>query len=306
LALVDTTPDPPTEPEVEHWVPSPAPTPLQLLAETLVEQAKRPVELAAGVVGSLRDPSRFVRDVGDTISTLWTFGTSRPSPAPWNIPVGRNRRWASATVPMSTVRQIRERRAGSPTLNDAVLAMCTTALGDFLLDIGGSGSEPLKAMVPVSRRTDDQHGDTLGNQVSLMIVDLPVAVADPDRLLTQISSTTRDLKGSGMAAGAEHIVAAAGEIPPLSGPMARMISRQIPMNLVITNVPGPPMQLYVHGARVLRAHPYVEVIDGEGLTIAVLSYDDHLFFGLTSDLDVVPDLDLLAEAIEKSASALAR
>jgi diacylglycerol O-acyltransferase len=305
MALVDTTPDPAPELEERRWAPSPAPTPIQLLLGTMVEQVRRPVELTAGLVGALRSPARLARDVGDTISAVRKFGSSRPSPAPWNIAVGRNRRWASATVPLSTVRQIRDSRPGSPTINDAVLAMCTVALSEYMVEIGGSATEPLKAMVPVSLRADDQHGDTLGNQVSLMIVDLPVEEPDGDRIVSKICSTTQELKGSGMAAGAGHIVAAAGEIPALSGAMARMISRQIPMNLVITNVPGPPMRLYVHGSRVLRAHPYVEVIDGEGLTIAVLSYDDHLFFGLTSDLDVMPDLDLLAEAIEKGAAVLA-
>ena len=77
------------------------------------------------------------------------------------------------------------------------------------------------------------------------------------------------------------------------------------MNVVITNIPGPPVPFYVRGARVLRAFPYVEVIDNEGLTIAVLSYDDHLFFGLTADRDVMVDLEVLARGIETSATRLA-
>ena len=77
------------------------------------------------------------------------------------------------------------------------------------------------------------------------------------------------------------------------------------MNLVITNVPGPPVTLYLQGARILRTYPYVEVIDDEGLTIAVVSYEDHLFFGITADRDVMSDLDLVAEAIEKEFLALA-
>jgi hypothetical protein len=77
------------------------------------------------------------------------------------------------------------------------------------------------------------------------------------------------------------------------------------MNLAITNIPGPPVPLHLCGARIRRVYPYVEVIDHEGLTIAVVSYDDQLHFGLTSDRDVIPDLDAIAEGIEKEFVLLA-
>jgi hypothetical protein len=76
------------------------------------------------------------------------------------------------------------------------------------------------------------------------------------------------------------------------------------MNLAITNVSGPPMPLYELGAKVTEAYPYVEVIDGEGLTIAVLSYEGRLHFGLTADLDVMADLGKLAGAIESNMADL--
>ena len=77
------------------------------------------------------------------------------------------------------------------------------------------------------------------------------------------------------------------------------------MNLVITNIPGPPVPLWVGGGRLLEAYPYVEVIDGEGLTIAVVSYEDRLHFGLTADRDVMPDLDRLAHGIAQATADLA-
>jgi diacylglycerol O-acyltransferase len=159
-------------------------------------------------------------------------------------------------------------------------------------------------MVPVSQRQDDEHEDSLGNKVSLIMIDLPVDEDDPLQRLERIHVAADELKGSGLADGAETIVTLAGEVSVLAGPLARLVSRSLPMNLVITNIPGPPVALYVRGARVLRAFPYVEVIDNEGLTIAVLSYDDHLFFGLTADRDVMGDLEVLARGIETSATRL--
>ena len=213
-----------------------------------------------------------------------------------------HRRWARAVVPMAAVRAVRDRH--DATLNDVVLELCTASLRSFLRDHGERAPAGLKAMVPVSRRAEDEHGGTLGNKVSLILVDLPTGEPDPATRLHRIHRQTAELKGSGLADGAENIVALAGLVPVFARPLAHLLSRSIPMNLVITNIPGPPAPLYVQGARILEAYPYVEVIDGEGLTIAVVSYDDTLHFGLTADRDVVPDLDLLAEGIEKAAERL--
>ncbi len=145
----------------------------------------------------------------------------------------------------------------------------------------------------------------MGNRISLIVVDLPVDEPDPLTRLKRIHERTSELKGSGLVDGAEMILKIADGITPLAAPLTRLVSRRIPMNLVITNIPGPPVPLYLRGGRLLRAYPYVEVIDDEGLTIAVLSYDDQLFFGITSDRDVIPDLDDVAEGIEKEFLALA-
>jgi diacylglycerol O-acyltransferase len=69
------------------------------------------------------------------------------------------------------------------------------------------------------------------------------------------------------------------------------------VNLTITNVPGPQFPLYCLGAEVLEAFPYVGIVGGQALTVAVLSYNGNLDFGLTGDREVLPDLDLLAEGI---------
>jgi WS/DGAT/MGAT family acyltransferase len=215
-----------------------------------------------------------------------------------------HRRWARATVPLSVVRAIRGQH--DATINDVVLGACSGALREYLFDHDAADRlSPLKAMVPVSRRTDGEHGATMGNKVSLIVVDLPVDEGDPTVSLARIHDQTRELKGSGLADGAEHMVDLAGHVPMLAAPMARLLSRSIPMNLVITNIPGPPTALFVGGGSVLEAYPYVEVIDGEGLTIAVLSYGDALHFGLTADRDVMPDLHLLAEGIEKAMTRMA-
>jgi WS/DGAT/MGAT family acyltransferase len=285
------------------WVPRPPPSAARLLADSVRDALGEPARLARSGLEAARDPQRALTAVGDTVRTVVGF-TDRPAPAPWNRVVTPHRRWARATVPLPDAQSVRGERGA--TINDVVLSACTIALRGYLADHGGAErTTPLKAMVPVSRRADDEHGETMGNKVSLIVVDLPVDEEDPAVGLARIHDQTSELKGSGLAEGAEHIVDLAAHVPVLAAPMARLLSRSIPMNLVITNIPGPPTTLFVGGGRVLEAYPYVEVIDGEGLTIAVVSYGDALHFGLTADRDVMPDLQLLADGIEQAVKRMA-
>ena len=241
-------------------------------------------------------------NVGRTVANF----LAKPPPAPWNVPVGQHRRWVNASVPMKGVRTVRKRHG--VTINDVVLAACSGALRTFLVDHGDGDIEhrTIKAMVPVSLRGKEEHGETLGNLVSLIIVDLPVDEPDPVERLNRIHAVTSELKGSGLVDGAHRILDLADAITPLAGPLTRYVSRTIPMNLVITNIPGPPIPLYLRGAKFLRVFPYVEVIDNEGLTIAVVSYEDQLHFGITADRDVMPDLGDVAAAIEHEFALLAK
>jgi diacylglycerol O-acyltransferase len=301
MALVDLEADPGPEESAPQWVPNPPPSDGQLLLEALAEQLTRPAALARNATSAIRNPRRFLGMLGDVASTAWLF-QDRPRPAAWNTVVSPHRRWASTTASMDQVRRIRAATTFGATLNDVVLAACASALREFMADRGedvGTGRR-LKAMVPVSRRGDEAAGHKHGNQVSLIVVDLPVHEIDPAAVLREVNSQTAELKHSGMAQGAETIVGIAGEAPVLAPELARVVSRQIPMNLVITNVPGPPVPLWAYGARVLEAYPYVEVIDGEGLTIAVLSYEGTLHFGLTGDRDEMHDLPKLADAIARA------
>jgi diacylglycerol O-acyltransferase len=304
LALVDLEPDPPPDDTAPDWTPRPTPGEAELLGDAIREQFERPGRCARALLGALRDPRPAIDAATNVGRTVANF-LAKPAPAPWNVPVSSHRRWVSASVPMQVVRRVRERHEAS--INDVVLAACSGALRTFLVEHGDTGIDQrvIKAMVPVSMRGTDQHGDTLGNLVSLIIVELPVDEHDPVVRLERIHAMTSELKGSGLVDGAQRILDIADAITPLAGPLTRYVSRSIPMNLVITNIPGPPVPLYLCGARFLRVFPYVEVIDNEGLTIAVVSYDDHLHFGITADRDVMADLVDVAASIEQEFAALA-
>lgn len=299
LALVDAGPDAGEEAPAPPWRPRPAPSGAELLVGALGEQLRRPASLVRNATTFVRHPDRAVKLARDLASTATMLG-DRPPRAPWNTDVSAHRRWVDALVDMDTVKAIRKSTDIGATLNDVVLAACAGALRDFLLDRGEEvpPDRRLAAMVPVSRRMEDERGQ-VGNRVSMIVADLPVGDPDPLGRLAAIRTQTAQRKDSGMSEGAEAIIELSGALPVVAPELARMASRQFPMNLVITNVPGPPSTLWMYGSRVLAAYPYVEVIDKEGLTIAVLSYEGRLHFGLTADRDVMADLPSVARGIER-------
>src|SRR5262249_45229568 len=134
------------------------------------------------------------------------------------------------------------------TLNDAVLASVSLALGRYLRSHGhDTDGLELKAMVPVSVRTKAQRG-TLGNQVAAMWAPLPVGIENPAETLHRIAAAMEELKKSGQAVGAQVLTNLAGFAPPtILSQAARLQARQPFFNLVVTNVPGPQFPLYLLG-----------------------------------------------------------
>ena len=115
-----------------------------------------------------------------------------------------------------------------------------------------------------------------------------------------------DLKQGGQAVGAQALTELTGFAPPtIMGQAARLMSRQRFFNLVITNVPGPQIPLYMMGRRALDPFPLVPLAKNQGLGIAIMSYDGRMDFGLVGDFDVMHDLDDFADDLYASLGELA-
>jgi hypothetical protein len=153
-------------------------------------------------------------------------------------------------------------------------------------------------MAPVSVRNAAERG-TLGNRVSAWIVDLPIAERDPRRRLERIRERTAHLKESKQALGAELLTQAISWTPStLLSLGSRMVLRALPFNLVVTNVPGPQVPLYMLGARMLDNYGQVPLTDYLGLGIVLFSYAGRLCWGFTADWDLVPDVADFVRAID--------
>ena len=159
-------------------------------------------------------------------------------------------------------------------------------------------------MVPVSIRTDDEHG-ALGNRVTTIMAPLPLWCEDPVRRLHMVSKAMGDLKDSKQAMGATVLTQMQDFAPPtIAGQAARLQSRQRFFNLVVTNIPGPQFPLYLMGRRMERLFPMVPLAKNQGVCFAIMSYDGQVNFGLTGDYDGMSDLEDLAADLEASIEEL--
>ena len=298
-------PDPDAVTKPPEWVPEPEPTNGELLAEAVVERATSPREAARRVRRVVRTPVRAGRRAADSALAAAAFaraGIGAPE-TPFNVEIGPHRRFACVRAELGDLKQVKNELGG--TVNDVILAAVAGALGRYLRDRGHAvdGLE-IRAMVPVSVRTDDQKG-ALGNQVSSMMAPLPVWCEDPAERLRRVSGAMGDLKSSKQAMGASLMTQLADFAPPtIANQAARLQSRQRFFNLVVTNVPGPQFPLYLMGRRMDRIFPMVPLAKRQALCVGIMSYDGGVNFGLIGDYDAMEDLDELAGDLEKALDEL--
>ena len=205
---------------------------------------------------------------------------------------------------LADLKAIKDRLGG--TVNDVVVATVAGALGKHLRGRGVTtdGLE-LKAMVPVSVRSDTERG-ALGNRVAAMMVPLPVWCQEPVARLDIVREELKHLKAGGQAVGAQVLTELTGFADStIMDQAARLSSRQRFFNLVITNVPGPQFPLYLLGRRMLETFPMVPLAKNQGLGVALLSYDGSINFGLVGDYDVMLDLDEVAADVREALEELA-
>jgi diacylglycerol O-acyltransferase len=208
-------------------------------------------------------------------------------------------------VPLSEVKAIRRTLGG--TVNDVVLAGVGGGLNRLLTSRGDEVDDlRLRVLVPVSVRSDDQRG-ALGNKVSAMFVSLPVGPADPTERLGAISAQTAELKEKRQALSADFLLNMSDYVAPtLMSLAARAAHSQRFVNLIVTNVPGPQVPLYMMGALLIEAFPIVPLTQNLTMVVGILSYDGTLHFGLWADRDAAGDLEVLASGIEDAFAEMAK
>ena len=290
----------------ELWSPHPEPSDAELVAEGIKGLVRTPLSLAGRAVGALQNPGRSleeVRGAAEGVGEIVWAGMNPAPDVPLNVPIGPHRRVRWVQSRLADFKEIKNSLGG--TVNDSVLAVVAGALGRWLHTRGvrTEGLE-LRALVPVSIRTKDEHG-ALGNRIAAMRGPLPVYVGDPVERLRQVQESMGNLKQSKQALGAEVIAGLQDFAPPTLLAQASRVNFSTRLfNLIVTNVPGPQFPLYLLGREMQEIVPIAFLPENHALAIAIMSYNGKVDFGLLADYDAMPDLEELGAMLEESLAEL--
>jgi len=223
---------------------------------------------------------------------------------PFNRPCSGERQVFWSEFPFAEARAIRT--ACGVTVNDVVLGVVAGAVARYVELHGQTVKNRFfRAMVPVNLRDPDDPPGAVGNRISLLPVVLPLGIRDPVARLRHIHAQTEAMKGARMAELVRMGIAWLGVLPAtvqtwLADNLG-WVNTPIPIfHMVCTNVPGPQIPLYTCGKRMLTCYPHVPTGMDVGISVAIESYDQKLYFALTTDMLAAPDGGRMKEFLEAS------
>jgi WS/DGAT/MGAT family acyltransferase len=306
--LFDLSPDgpPPSDVELEPWRPAPEPSPAELVIAGVRGFVATTAEIATRAVAAAGQPSRtlsVVRDAAEGVGEIVWAGLNPAPETPLNVPIGPHRRFSVVRQELADYKLVKDSLGG--TVNDVVLTVVSGALARWLRSRGirTEGLE-LRALVPVSVRTKDERGQ-LGNRLTVMRGPLPVYITDPVARLRFVKQAMDGLKDSKQAVGAATLASVNNLAPPTILAQASRLNFSTRLfNLLVTNVPGPQLPLYVLGRELMDVFPIAFLPRNHALAIAIMSYDGGIDYGLLGDYDALPDIDVIAEGIEDGLNEL--
>jgi WS/DGAT/MGAT family acyltransferase len=289
-------------PEVEDaepvpYYPKPAPTGLELLEESLRDRLAAPVrglraaadwlaDEQTSTLDSISEAAAALRERAAALGEMASWGLRSASDTPINGELSPHRRVDWMTMPLDDVRELR--RVLGCTINDVVLTIVTGAVRRYLFRRRVDPSKlDFRITAPVNVRKDTDA--KMGNRVSSWIIPAPLGAEDPIDQLAAIRETTEKLKRSKSSLAFETLMSAAEHLP------VGLIERGVglvngPVNMIVTNVPGPQFPLYTMGAKLHGMYPIVPLLPGGGLGVALFSYEGKLCWGFNADYELIPNL----------------
>ena len=310
-AILDITRRPRTLPD-EPWIPTPAPSDVDLVIDAVADITARPgevLELLRLAAADVESTVSKVTNAGlDLVQMVRRTVSSAPR-SPLNVTVSGQRRFATSRVDLGDIRAIRTAHGGS--VNDVILAVITGALRTWLLARGEAvtSSTTLRALVPMSVRPAAAADLSAQEAIPVVsyLVDMPIAEPNPVMRLHQVSYAMGAHLESGRQVGADSLLRLGRFAPPtlhaLGARVAGQLSRRS-YNVLVTNAPGPQVQLFAAGSPVVAMYPVAPLAGGQALAVACTSYHGGVFFGLTGDRDAIPDLAHFAEHLGQAVDEL--
>lgn len=297
--LMDETPDHPEVTAPGAATPADETTSALSLVESAFENFLRfQLEAPVRMMGAMDASARLMQRSINPAEGFGAFGKSAPKTA-FNGQVSEHRGWKTGEFPLNDVKKMG--KVLGATVNDVVMAICAGGLRRYLERTGQLPADSLIAGCPVSMR---KPGDTApGNKVSMMNVELGTQIADPIDRLNAIRASAKTAKEvTAELAGAFEPNAAFPGLPSIADSSINALESMGlaeffngPINVVISNVPGPRKRLYSNGATMLSHHPVSIVTQGIGVNITVQSYVDQIYLGITTCAKAVPDADVMRD-----------
>ncbi len=263
-----------------------------------------------GAEGTSRWLSRARRAVTrDPTAEIIERPSMRAPRGPYGGRVSPHRIFGIGSISLSDVKRVKNHFGVK--VNDVVVALVAGAIREHLLAHDELPEEPLLSQIPVSVRTEEERG-TFGNQVSIMIVPIPTHLEDPAARIAFASQKLSGAKERHKALPAKALRDVSTFVPPalhtrasrvLIGLAGSQLTRPL-FNVIISNVPGPPMDIYSGGARLEALYPLSIIADGSGLNVTVMSYRDSIDIGITADREQTPDVQSIVDGMRRELAAL--
>ncbi len=296
-------------PPPKPYEPRPLPSRMALIRNTTGNTLQTPrtlLTLATRTVAAPRDAVRKSLETLPAVGRVVQAWSQSASVTPINKPIGPHRRFDWLDMDFRRVKYVKNMMGA--TVNDLVLTIVSMAMTRFFerRGIDPKRQEELRFRVfcPISLRSAEEK-NALGNRVAMPIVDLPLGDVAHETRLAKVQQSFGRFRETKQALAA-HVLTSVGEwvAPSLATLSVRMSYKRHAGNLVVTNVPGPQIELYLLGARMLQTYPVVPLYIEQCLGIALFSYAGHLYWGFNADWDTMPDLHDLVEDVEAVFNAL--
>jgi len=292
--------------DLEPWQPKPEPTAAELVLSGVRGAVNTAAELVARALAAARRPAsslEVIREAAEGLGEIIWAGLNPAPQTPLNVEIGPHRRYTVVRQQLADYKEVKDALGG--TVNDVVLTVVSGALARWLRSRGirTEGLE-MRALVPVSVRSVDER-NTLGNRLTVMRGPLPVYIKDPVARLRFVKQAMDGLKESKQAVGAATLAAVNNLAPPTILAQASRLNFSTRLfNLIVTNIPGPQLPLYVLGRQLKDLFPVAFLPQNHALAIAIMSYNGGIDYGLLADYDALPDIDVVADGIEQSLAEL--
>ena len=304
-ALLDITPEP-REVDVAPWDPAEEPRRRDVLAAQARRGARTARDLASSVGSLVRNPRESVPRIYDLATGMVeTAEAALPLPVstPLNVETGPHRGFHARSYPLADFKTIKRSLDG--TINDVVLAVTADALGRYLRRHGmDTDGVELRAEVPSAVR-DSSHGGDSGNVFVVLAVQIPVGPMGADSRYAQVRDRMAAVKDSGIATAVGTILSVTDFFPPtILAQTSRLFFGRMLFNLLVSNVPGVQIPVYLNGSQLLRMSPLPWVGPQQALSVAVISYNGAMSFGFMVDRDVVTDIEEFGDDMDAAVADL--